>query len=377
LTRSAEGFVFVSAFLVGRLYIREFLEDAMGVHAKLWKRSLKIYGYHIVMLTLLFTVAAAYAAHTHRAAIYNLLNFYIDHPLVAIVGSALLIYCPPLLDILPMYIIFLFLTPLILSAAVRFGWRRLLLVSGAFWFWAQFGLRDIVHNAIVHVTHLRIPLQESGAFNLFAWQMIWIVGLWLGARSATHEATFSRIPGWVAGLSCAACLFFIGIRWGWLGPHLTQQALGIKLDKWHIGPLRVLNLVTFSTVAYWLRNHLLRWLAVEPFVTLGKASLRVFCAHVFFVFIGLSLLTHDVGQAVGAPAEQLHGFLAAALLAITFTGLFLIARHEVRERQALRNRARLTVLTTAKRLPLPEETAAEPASDGDAIQAPQLIRAAR
>jgi hypothetical protein len=370
---SAEGFVFVSAFLVGRLYIREFLEDAVGVHVKLWKRSLKIYGYHVVMLALTFTIAAAYAAHTHKAAIYNLLNFYIDHPLVAIVGSALLIYCPPLLDILPMYIIFLFLTPVILSAAVRFGWRRLLFISGAFWFWAQFGLRDLVHNRIVHLTHLRIPLQESGAFNLFAWQMIWIVGLWLGARSATHEATFRRIPGWVAGLSCAACIFFLGVRWGWFGPHLTQQALGIKLDKWQIGPLRVLNLVTFSIVAYWLRKHLLRWVAIEPFVTLGKASLRVFCAHVCFVFIGLSLLVRDVGQAVGAPAEQLHGFLAAALLTITFTGLLLIARHEVRERQAKRNRVRIAVVTAGNHQHIAEESA----QIGDELKRPQFVKAAR
>ncbi len=35
------------------------------------------------------------------------------------------------------------------------------------WILAQFGLRDVVHNWVVHVTHLRIPLQETGAFNLF------------------------------------------------------------------------------------------------------------------------------------------------------------------------------------------------------------------
>ena len=378
---SAEGFVFVSAFLVGRLYIREVLEDARGAHVKLWKRSLKIYGYHIVMLALTFTIAAAYAAHTHKAAIYNLLNFFLDHPVVAIVGSALLIYCPPLLDILPMYIIFLALTPLILSAAVRFRWTRILLVSGAIWLWAQYGLRDAAHNWIVHLTHLNIPLQESGAFNLFAWQMIWIVGLWLGARSATHEATFRRIPGWVAALSCAACLFFIGVRWGWLGPHLTQPALGIRLDKWQIGPLRVLNLVTFSIVAYWMRKYLLRWVAVEPFLTLGKASLRVFCAHVFFVFVGLALLVRDVGQDVGEPPEQLHGFLAIALLAITFTGLFLVALHEVRERKRrksaakLDQRPKLTLVPTAAQPQAP--TFDESAScNPDEVEPPRLAKVA-
>ena len=330
---SAEGFVFVSAFLVGRLYIRETVQDENGVRVKLWKRSLKIYGYHMAMLALAFTIAAAFAVHTHKAAIYNLLDFYIAHPVTAIAGSVLLLYCPPLLDILPMYIIFLFLTPLVLSGAVRWGWRKALAASGSVWLLAQFGLRDWAHNAIVHMTHLRIPLQETGAFNLFAWQMVWVVGLWLGARSATHAATLRRVPAWTAALCCGACLFFVGVRWGWLGPHLTQTALSIQLDKWQIGPLRVVNLVTFSIAVYWLRKHLVRWIAIEPFLTLGKASLRVFCAHVVFVFVGLSFLLRDVGEDVGAPPEQLHGIAAAVLLVGTFTALILVARHEVRKRK--------------------------------------------
>lgn len=333
---SAEGFVFVSAFLVGRLYIRELLNDETSVRRKLWKRSLKIYGYHLVMLALAFTVAASYAVHTHKAAIYNLLDFYIAHPATAIVGSVLLLYCPPLLDILPMYVTFLFLTPLWLSAAVRFGWRKLLLASGAVWLLAQFGLRDWAHNWIGAATHLQIPMQETGAFNLFAWQALWVVGIWLGARSATHESSFRRIPGWVAALSCAACLFFVGVRWGWLGPHLTQDTLSAQIDKWKIGPLRVVNLTAFSIVVYWLRRYLARCIAIEPFLTLGKASLHVFCTHLVFVFFGLALLVKDVNQDVGGPAEQLHGVTAYALLAITFTVLILVAAREVRKRKAAR-----------------------------------------
>src|SRR5579863_1740396 len=336
---SAEGFVFISALLVGRLSMREFTQNASGVRVRLWKRSLKIYGYHLMMLALAFTVAAAFAVGTHKAAISNLLDFYLAHPFVAIAGSVLLLYCPPLLDILPMYVTFLFFTPVLLSAAVRFGWRKILIASGAIWLLAQFGLRDLVHNWIVHVTHLNIPLQETGSFNLFAWQAIWTVGLWLGARSAFHEPAIGRIPNWVAALSCAACLFFIGVRYGWLGSHLTQQALGIQLDKWQIGPLRVINLVTFSIVFYWLRKYLLRLVAVEPFLTLGKASLQVFCTHLAFVFVGLTLLVRDVGEDVGAPSEQLHGFPAIALLVLTFAGLMLVAIREVRSRRARRKSA--------------------------------------
>jgi hypothetical protein len=333
---SAEGFVFVSALLVGRLYIREFYTNTTVARTRLWKRALQIYGYHLIMLTLLFTVAAAFAVHSHRAAISNLLDFYLAHPFVAIIGSVLLLYCPPLLDILPMYVTFLLFTPLLLRTAVRFGWRRILPVSGCIWLLAQFGLRDVVHNWIVGLTHLRIPLQETGAFNLFAWQAVWAVGCWVGARSATRQQTFPDPPGWLAVLCSALCLSFVGVRWGWLGPHLTEQALGLQLDKWHIGPLRVINLVAFSVVVYWLRRHLMKVVAIEPFLTLGKASLRVFCTHLVFVFVGLALLVRDVGDDVGGPSEQLHGISALLLLVITFIALILVAAHEVRRRRARR-----------------------------------------
>jgi len=328
---SAEGFVFLSALLIGRIYIRSFIQNEAGVHMKLWKRSLKIYGYHLLMLTLAFTLAATFAVHTHRAALSNLLDFYIAHPFVAIVGSVLLLYCPPLLDILPMYVIFLVFTPLLLSAAVRIGWKKVLTASAFIWLLAQFGLRDVVHNYIVRITHLPIPLQETGAFNLFAWQGVWIAGLWLGAQSAIGEAPLRKIPGWVVACCGVVCLFFIGVRHGWLGPHLTQDALGIELDKWQIGPLRVLNLVTFTIVFYGLRKYVAKVVAREPFLTLGKASLQVFCAHVFFVFVGLALLYGEVAQLHGAPA--------VALLIATFIALFLVAANEVRKRHAQRVKA--------------------------------------
>jgi hypothetical protein len=334
---AAEGFVFISALLVGRIYMRDSLDNSSGVRAKLWKRSLQIYTYHLLMLTLLFTVAAGFALHTHKAALTNLLTFYFAHPVVAVVGSVLLLYCPPLLDILPMYVLFLFLSPLLLSLAARIGWRWIVAVSSLIWLLAQFGLRDLVHNGIVHITHLPIPLQESGAFNLFAWQGVWVAGLWIGARSALGDTPLAHIPRWVVSISIVSCLLFIGIRHGWLGPHLTQPALGIQLDKWQLGWLRVINLVTFTVVVWWMRPVLIKLISIEPFLTLGKASLRVFCAHIFFVFVGLALLYQDVGDDAGdGSLEQLHGFTAWALLIVTFTALILVAANEVRKRRAER-----------------------------------------
>ena len=90
--------------------------------------------------------------------------------------------------------------------------------------------------------------------------------------------------------------------------------------------MRLINLAACLVVCYWLRRYLVRLIAREPFLTLGKASLQVFCAHVFFVFAGLALLYGDI--------PELHGFRAYGMLALTFTGLFLVASREVKMRRA-------------------------------------------
>ncbi len=342
---SAEGFVFLSALLIGRLYIRRSMEDPAGLRAHMWRRSLKLYAYHMFLLAFAFTVAASWAVHYHRAAITNLLNFYLNHPGVAITGSIFLIYCPPLLDILPMYVLFLFLTPLFLSAAVRWGWKIVLAASALIWLLAQFGLRDIVHNWVVHLTHLQIPLQETGAFNLFAWQMVWIVGLWLGARSAHHDVPLKFVPRWGVALSAAVCIFFVAVRHNWLGPRLDEQAFGLLLDKWQIGSLRVLNIAAFLIVFYWLRKYVRVVVAREPFLTLGKASLQVFCAHLLFVFGGLAMLYGEM--------EQLTGVTAIALLGVTFISLFLVAANEAAKKRRAKKAANAGGDITAGKPPMP------------------------
>jgi hypothetical protein len=317
---SAEGFVFLSGLLLAMLSIRRTIEDPQQMRDKIWKRSLRIYGYHLFMLLFAFTIAASVASHTHRAALVNLLNYYLAHPLSAIVSSVLLIYCPPLLDILPIYIVFMVATPPLLLFAARRGWGWILTASGSIWLLAQFGLRTWVHDLVVRATHLHIPLQETGAFNLFAWQLVWVLGLWIGASIAERDLPFTKLPRSIYLLSASLCLFFMGVRHSWFGPQLSPQFFGLQLDKWQIGPLRLLNLAAFAIFLYGSRSVVKRIVSVEPFLTLGKASLEVFCAHLFFVFVGLGLLSGDAGQ--------LHGFHAGLLIILTFSGMLLVAIRE-------------------------------------------------
>jgi hypothetical protein len=328
---SAEGFVFLSALLVGRVYMRQATENRGRLRNKLWKRALRVYAYHVLLLLLAFTFAAAFAVYRHHAALEHLLDFYIAHPAVAIVGSLLLIYCPPLLDILPIYVIFLLASPFAFSIAVKRSWRPVIFGSTIIWLLAQFGLRAAVQHYVVSITHLPIPLQEWGAFNLFAWQWVWIMGMWMGARSVEGELPLHSLPKWVPWIAGAVCLFFVGVRHAWWGVRLTQEHLGLLVDKWQLGPLRVLNIIAFVCVLYSLRGAV-RWvISREPFITLGRASIEVFCAHLLFVFVGLALLYGEV--------PELHGVYALALLVATFIGLLYVAQRQVRRKHAEKARA--------------------------------------
>ena len=352
---SADGFVFLSAMLVSQIYLRQAAGDQEVLRQKLWKRALRVYIYHVVLLVVAFTVIATIAVTQHRVALINLLNFYIAHPVVAVVGSLLLIYCPPLLDILPMYVLFLLMSPFVLYAAMKRGWTTVVFGSLGVWLLAQFGLRVLVHNMVVKVTHLPIPLQETGAFDLFSWQWIWISGMWIGARSAEGHNPLSRITGKWTVLCGVLVVFFIGVRHEWFGPQLTPEHFGYTLDKWRIGPLRMVNLVACAGLIYWMRKYIKKVVSREPFLTLGAASMEVFCTHLLFVFVGLALLYNEV--------PQLHGIYAILLLTATFFGLLFVSSRQVRKKQEER-RAKKAADAQAKQFfegqPKGEEKGSEP-----------------
>lgn len=345
---AAEGFVGLSALLVGFIYSRKITQDERGVWSKLWRRSLRIYIYQLILLALLFTVAATVAIETNRTAILNLLTFYVAHPIAGIVSSVLLIYCPPLFDILPMYIIFLFLTPLILSVARRIEWKWVLAISAALWLGAQFGLREAVDHWIGHVTRLNVPVVAEGAFNLFAWQAVWILGLWFGATAAAGEMPLHKLPRWAYPVSVVVCTFFLGVRHGWWGPQLGQQSFGVALDKWQLGWMRVFNIAAYIVVFWWLRKYIAKAISREPLIIFGQASIEVFCWHLFFVFVGLGLVSGDLLHASGTWALVLDIITLPALF-----GMAVWIRHRRRRRREPRDKPELIRPSQ----PIPKDTA--------------------
>jgi hypothetical protein len=314
---AAEGFIFLSALFTGRIYFRLAQHDGYKpMTLKLWARTVRLYLYHALLLAFVFLVAVPIASRGNRPGLHNLLDFYFDAGARRAVTEAfLLIYRPPLLDILPMYIIFLVFTSAALLITRRIPWKVILWTAFGIWILAQFGFRAEEHAVVSKIIPTHIPLNEMGSFDLWAWQFLWIVGIYMGVRWGRGDLD---IEVWARRLTVPAII--IGVSLFELRRALSS---GMDLgpfenlfDKWHLGPIRLLNFAAVAVLVV-LFQSVLKPLAIRPLVLLGQSSLQVFCVHLLFVFAGLTLLGN---------ASVLSSTKQAALLLVTFAAMLITAK---------------------------------------------------
>jgi len=314
---ASEGFIFLSALFTGRIYFRlAQREGYAAMRAKLLLRTLRLYGYHALLLGFAFLVAVPIAARGNRPQLYNLLDYYFAAgPKQAVTEAFLLIYRPPLLDILPMYILFLLMTPLTLILSRRFGWTPILAGSGTIYFLAHLGVREAEHEFVSRVLGTHIPINEMGSFDLWAWQFLWILGLWCGVRWAQGNLPVEEWSRRVIIPAAIVVAVLLPLRYA-VGRGVELGALEPMFDKWHFGAVRLIN---FAAVAALLIRFqaLMKPFAVRPLVMLGQASLQVFCVHLLFTFAGLTLLGN---------AAMLSAWKQILLLAATLAGMLLTAK---------------------------------------------------
>lgn len=311
---AAEGFVFLSAFVVGKTYSLSLVErGADYVRQRLWSRALKVYGHHIGLLGFAFTIVAVLAAVGSRPSLLHLLAFYFDSPGLALVGGPLLLYQPPLLDILPMYIVFLLLSPFLLER-LSTGWHcRLLACSVLVWLFSQLGGRAALLGLFCFVSGLSLPIEAIGSFDLLAWQLLWVVGLWAGMDASRERAWRPSRPMLAAALLVSLAFFAWRHQLAGWSPELGAS----WLDKWHLGALRLLNFGALALLVSRGVLPLLRWLGVSALALLGRASLQVFTAHVLLCLLSLGLVVDDE-----TPLSSLEEL---SVLLVTLAAMLLVA----------------------------------------------------
>jgi hypothetical protein len=289
----AEGFIFLAAFMVGQLQHHvEQKRGQMGALRDIAKRTLRVYLYHCGLLAVAFTLVAAVGVEFHRLSLQNLLSYYLQSPRQAIIAAALLEYRPSLLDILPMYVIFMAITPLARKVAQRWSWEPVLFLSFTLWAAAQFGLRAWLYRQ-GDIFGLSVPESSTGAFDLYGWQLLWMVGLALGSINADLDSPAEKksagLPRWVGNVGLALAAGFCVLRYSSADQWIDANVYGWLIDKWHLGAARIINFSALAIVLVRFGTRLAAAPFLLPLALLGQASLEVFSVHVLCCLAGHAL----------------------------------------------------------------------------------------
>ncbi len=269
----AEGFVFLSATLAGFIYGRIYREGGwVAMSRRAWSRARWVYLVHLALVVPLALIA--WAAAGRMAPLANHFHDFLVHPWASLALLPLLLNQPPLFDILPLYVVLLGATPLLLALARRRGWSAILWISLFGWLAAQFKFDP---QFIGNPSRL-LPVCW-GSFNFLAWQFLWVCGLALG-ETAPRWPTLGR-PFRIAAGGVSLLVVVAGLlsRHGYWPQAWFSQDLYLWMDKWTLGPLRLLNFGAWVAL-------LLAWnpsFSLPPFLApvalLGRQSLAVFAFH--------------------------------------------------------------------------------------------------
>ncbi|MCG2632277.1 OpgC domain-containing protein [Bradyrhizobium sp. WYCCWR 13023] len=281
---AAEFFVFISGYLLGFIYVPIVAAGQfLPALKRLWLRAWQMYVAHI-LLFLAFTAQIARAARKWDNPMYkdefNVANF-LAHP-DELIGKALTLqYKPVDLDVLPLYISLVLVSPFVVWCLVR---RPNLTLAGS-----------IVLYLLARYFDWNLPSYPKGAtwyFNPFAWQLMFFFGAWCGCGAVAQISKFiqSRIVfavaiGWIA--------FALVIVMTWHSAFLESLIpkwmikLIYPIDKTDLDMLRFTHFLALAVIVSRYLNPdweglKSKWL--RPLVLCGQHSLPLFCLGVFLSF---------------------------------------------------------------------------------------------
>ena len=307
----AQGFVFMSGLLIGMVYAKRMAREGFAAGAmRIWHRAAQLYLYALSCLFLIFIAARVMPIMQQYWT--NWLGDFATPGSSATVAAAVLLYQPTYMDILPQYIVYLLVAPPLVYLVLTGRWTLVAIGSALCWLAVQLGVHlpaSIGLNSLL--SYWSPNLTVRAYFNVFAWQVVFMSGLVLGAMTSTGKIDWSRVfrPEQRTMLVTAITffLFFMALRMSWtfsLVPDVTWDRFVAVTNRGEFSFVYLLNfLATGYLLAWvmiagprasenWIRrlasmlNGLFRWSFLR---LLGRNSLQVYVFHVFIVYALLAI----------------------------------------------------------------------------------------
>ncbi|SEA47631.1 hypothetical protein SAMN05660964_01668 [Thiothrix caldifontis] len=288
---AAEGFVFLSGMLVALVYSRYHSAGGQVLEQRVWHRAGVIYLYHLVVLLSVFVFSVA----TQWSGAYwtSFANEMQVEPARGLLSGMLLVYQPPMLDVLPLYVVLMLAAPFALRLMLQYqtiGVAMVLLGSSGFWLAAQYGWGRDVLALLPQGLMLR-----GGAFDFMAWQLVFVLGMVLGFLRFSSKGKLPGLNGWLWSASLAIIVFLYLQRHGYVQREWSSVTVWLQeyrhIARDNLAWLRLLNFLAFvyviaGMIALHRRYNVFallalpgRWLAF-----LGQHSLQVFAYHLVVLY---------------------------------------------------------------------------------------------
>lgn len=300
---AAEGFVFLSGFTFALVSARYGGNSGLLWH-KAYTRALLIYCYHLVMI--LGVAAVFWLVPPYRTVWAEWVSPSHEPPLASLTAMALLLHQPPYFDILPMYALLMLVSPLLLVFLFRRRHGVVLIASVAVWLLGQ-----VIHPFAMATT-LLFPSHQAAHFNVLSWQLLYVLGLFLGSDSGRQTAASLLTRTWLRRLIYLGTLLFLLSRHAVLLPELVD---GIDRPSLQWG--RLANVLLLTAIGGMVFPKISPRACVPWLAFLGQHSLQVFTFHVVAFYLLL-----PVTSAVVATWGSTGFLLVVALVVV---GLWSVA----------------------------------------------------
>lgn len=304
--QSAQGFFFLSGLLVGHVHIRAFTEGrARQARLRLWRRALTLYAWNLGLLVAVLLMAKL---DPLSWAVYQWWLEDLSEPeRPSAVLAALMLYQPVYLDILPQYVLFMLAAPLILAWLAAGRWALAASVVITSWLLVQLGAHQLLQVPLVGTLRLVDPdYTPKGAFNPFAWQLVFFAGLIGAALVRMRAFDLRRLfrPERLDLVLVALAVLVVFAAWRLLFnlglmPDELVERLKVLEHRREFGFVCLVNFAAFAWVVAWglvaapHATHVaarrlgtgLCWLFNRPYLVLvGRHALPVFAFHVVLMY---------------------------------------------------------------------------------------------
>ena len=296
----AEVFIFVSGYANAYVYGRVMEQRGFVVGgAQIVRRALEAYAAQILLFVILIGEAFWLSDGSHALDDAANIRVLHDRPDESILALLQLKYMPVNMNVLPLYVVVLAVSPAVLWLLRKVPVLALALAAAVY--------------AAANLLALNFPSFPYGYwyFNPLAWQFLFVLGAWcgLGAADWVWPLLRSRLV-LVLSAVYAVSVFVAFLAWnslnlGALVPEWSLYAFG----KTNLGVLRLLHFLALAIVAAWLIPRdwpPLRWRVLRPLILCGQHSLEVFCLGVTLAFIGQVAV-------VGTPGSVANRFVVGVV----------------------------------------------------------------